>query len=231
MKLGSEDVAPPDARNELRAAVVSSCSNDLRVVRHRIIGVDEVGRGSVGNTIEMRSTALDVQLVPAHMWHFTAVERRRVETHNLTFEDVEPTHPTKFHTLGEKNLHAHTDAKQQRTLFHNVIDRVHQAALSQAIHAGAKRAHSREDHPSSSFNMPRVACDLCHVTHFLEALLHAAQVAHAVINNGNHSDGHYFVPAYRNQGDRRAGCSRLSFTSTLRAAFWPLAGPPCQIPR
>src|SRR5262249_48687022 len=201
MELGGEDMPPPDAGNEFRTSVIGSGGNDLRVVRHGIVGVHEIGRRAISDAIEVRSAALDVELIPAHVRDFPSVERGQVETHDLTFENVESIHPTKFHTLREENLHAHADAKQRRTLSHNVIDRIHQATFYQPVHAGAKRSHSREDHPSSSFNTPCIACDLRRVAHFLEALLHTAQVAHTVIDDGNHSDRHYFVPDAKNQGD------------------------------
>ena len=148
--------------------------------------MDEVDRSSIRDAVEVRSATLDMELVPAHVGNLAAVERCRVEAHYLALENVEPTHAAELYALREEDLHAHADAEEGRALFNDAVDGVHQAALGQAVHASTKRAYPRQDHPSGGLNAPGVACHLCHVPHLLEAFLHAAQVAHAVVDNGNH---------------------------------------------
>src|SRR5712692_3310379 len=199
VKLGREDVAPPDAGDELRVAIVGGGGDDLWIVRRRIVGMDKIGRSAVGDALQKGSTALDVQLVPAHVWNLPAVECRRVKTDDPPLEDIEPAHAAELHALREKDLHTHADAEQRRAVRDDMVNSVHQTALGQTVQAGSKRAYSGQHHTSSGFNAPSVACDLRHVPHSLEALLHTAQIPHAVVNDGNHKRSHDPAAARKNQ--------------------------------
>src|SRR2546425_4109007 len=186
MELGGENVAPPDAGDEFCATVVGRRSDNPRIVGHGIVRVDEVDRSSVRDAVEVRSVTLDMELVPAHVGNLAAVERCRVEAYHLALENVEPTHAAELYALREEDLHTYTDAEEGRALFNDAVDGVHQAALGQAVHTSAKRAYPGQDHPSGGLDAPGITRYLCHIPHLLEAFLHAAQVAHAVIDDGNH---------------------------------------------
>jgi len=47
----------------------------------------------------MRSALLDVELVPAHVRNFSAIDFRWVETNDPPFEDIESAYTTKFDTF------------------------------------------------------------------------------------------------------------------------------------
>src|SRR5713101_9762879 len=114
--------------------------------------MDKVGRGTVGDALQIGGTALDVQLVPAHVWNLSAVERRRVKTDDPPLEDIEPAHPAELHALREKDLHTHADAEQRRAVRDDTVNSVHQTALGQTVHAGSKRAYSGQHHTSSGLD-------------------------------------------------------------------------------
>jgi hypothetical protein len=69
---------------------------------------------------------------------------------------------------------------------HNVANRFDQTQFTEVFHAGIKRADSWQNHAACGLNLPEIAGHHGFKTDALESLLHAAQIAHAVIDNRNH---------------------------------------------
>src|SRR3954468_23608134 len=135
------------------------------------------------------------------MRNFAALECGRIKTDDSAFENVEPLHPTELHTLREEDLHTDADTKQRCALGNDTIHRIHQATLSQPIHASTKGTHPGQNYSRSGFNAPGVAGHLGRIAHLLEAFLHATQISHTVIDDGDHMNQHYSVVTGKNQGE------------------------------
>jgi hypothetical protein len=51
-----------------------------------------------------------MQLVPAHVRNFAAVDLSGVEADDAAFENIEPLHSAKFDAFRKQNLHTNTNA-------------------------------------------------------------------------------------------------------------------------
>ena len=185
MELGGEDVARPHARRE-PAAVLGGGGDDARVGRDGIVGVHEIDAGVVGHVRQVRGPAFQPELVPAHVRNFLAAEPGRVEAHDRALQDVEAGYPAELDTLGKENLHSHADAEKRGAAPDDAMHGLDQAALGQALHTRRERAHTGQHHARGRLDSGRVARHGRGEAHFLEALVDAPQIAHAVVDDRDH---------------------------------------------
>ena len=71
-------------------------------------------------------------------------------------------------------------------LSHRLANHFDETELAKVLHAGAKSADSRQDDAARGLNLAHVAGNHRFKADALEPLLHAAQIAHPVIDNRNH---------------------------------------------
>ena len=121
------------------------------------------------------------------MRNFLPGQGGRIKPHDLAFQNIQPPDPAELDTLRKQNLHPHTDAEKRRAPLNHPVDGIDQAACGQAIHARPKRAHPRQDNACGRLNLRGIPGDGGGVARFFKALLDTAQIAHAVINNRDHS--------------------------------------------
>ncbi len=69
---------------------------------------------------------------------------------------------------------------------HDLANRFDQPELAKVLHAGAKSADTRQHDAARRLNLADVAGDHGFEADALQPLLHAAQIAHPVIDNRNH---------------------------------------------
>ena len=205
MELHGEKIVAPDPRAE-RGGIVGFGGDDRCVLRHDVIRVDEIEVRAVGDALEDRRAAVESQLVPAHVRHL--VLARHVEPHDLARQDAEPFVLAVFVALVEQHLQAEADAQERLAAGDRGADRLDQLALAKCGDRVAKRAHARQHDLVRVRQHGRVARDRGRVPDSLEPLLHAAKVAHFVVDDGDHG------------GDGRRGW--LSGSDAGRAGGWGL---------
>src|SRR5207244_9719669 len=86
----------------------------LSILWRDIIRMHEVGKGTIRDTCEEGTSALLMQLIPAHVRHFQAGHggwQRIRETSYLTLKNAEPCGQPKLLTLREYSLQANTNSQ------------------------------------------------------------------------------------------------------------------------
>jgi len=184
MELRGEQPAAGDRRAE-RAAVVGDGRHQRVVGGPGMIGMHEVERVAVRAPAHARAAPRD--RVPAHVRHLEW--RREVEPPNLPGEHAEPGMPPALPARLEEQLQAHADAEEWPVGLDVGDQRRHEAPRVQRRDRVGERAHAGQDDPLSGPDHVGVAGDRRLGAEPLEGLLHAAQVAAAVIDDGDPSHG------------------------------------------
>ena len=121
--------------------------------------------------------------------------------------------------LLEQELHPQADPHEGFSQADVVKQRLDPAAFSQVVHGVAEGTHTGEDDGGGAAQLLRLRDDPRLVADRLEGLLHAAQVAHAVVDDGDHRvplvEGTPLRPSSRAAAIRRASPSPLKMASAM----------------
>src|SRR5262249_13843936 len=175
------------------------------------------------------------QLVPAHVRHLAVGIAR--EAHHPSAEDAEPGHAGRLLALVEEDLHPDTDAEERPPRSRRLAHGLDQPRGREVLHAGAEGALPRQHARRCGGDALGVAGDLGRLAEALEGLLRAAQVADAVVDDGErprHPSRVPFVESTpRTRGSRcvawsRARASPLNAASTMWCGLRPASMRTCR---
>ena len=224
VELDGEDIACLHGRGKSHA-VLGRPDDHIAVARHEPVAVHEVERGGLGNAVEQRRVTRVLHRVPADVRDLDAcselIARARHEPQSLPLAILEAD-------VGEQ-LHAEADAEKRRAEADLVAQHVFDAALAQVRRGVAKRADARQHDSIGGFDLGGVVGDDdVFDSGVLEALLHAAQVAHLVVDDGDvraHNapfvDGTPLTRASSATAAASARATALNAASMMWCAFSP----------
>jgi hypothetical protein len=86
-------------------------------------------------------------------------------------------------------LQPQTDAKKRPPGGDRLFDRIVQPACAKLAHGIAHGADAGQNHLVGAGDRLGPVADFGGVAHFFKRFLHAAEVAHAVVDNGDHASG------------------------------------------
>src|SRR5262249_55432520 len=172
-----------DARRE-RRTVRRRGRDERRIFRHDIKGVDEIDEVAVRNGVEKRGRFLRLELVPAHVRHLRAVPR--TEADHAAGKDIEALLRTELLALAEQQLESQADAEKRRLARDDVAHRRDEVVALEIFHARAERADAGQHDAVRAHDRADIAGDLRGVPETLERLLHAVEIAHAVVDDRDH---------------------------------------------
>src|SRR5207249_3303828 len=144
---------------------------------------------------QWRCFALNRQRVPPHMGNLQTGDRsigpRRSVSgwKSLHFprHDLEPLVDAELLALAEQQLEPETDTQEWFAGRDRAVDRFDQSIPFQIRHTVSKCAHARQHDVTGIVYCLRRSCDHRLVPDNLEGLLDTPEVAHAVIDDGDHS--------------------------------------------
>jgi hypothetical protein len=116
----------------------------------------------------------------------------KIETHNFAGDNAQPAILTVFVTHIEEKLQTQAYSQKRASRSHGFGQWIDKSLLTQVADSVAKRTDARQHDFISSGDLRRISHNLRGSPHVLERLLHAPQVAHAVINNGYQNNKPYF---------------------------------------
>src|SRR5262245_60706578 len=184
MELASEERIGRDARSE-RSAVIRRRRYDGAVVRNDVEGMNKIDIVAAGDSFQKRRVGFLFDAVPAHVRHFEIFAGAKA--HNFSGKEIKPLLPSEFLALGKKQLEAETDAEEGFFLLHDLANRLDQAELAEIFHAGVESANTGQHDSPRRENLARIARHQGVEADALQALLHTAQIAHAVIDDRDHA--------------------------------------------
>src|SRR5450631_1284400 len=188
MELGGDDVVLPDRRAEFKT-VVGGGGNDIIIVRHYIIGVDEIDVGTFGDALEGWRPALEAELGPSHLGNFQGfVGNPHVigKTQHMAGDHIQPLVEPEFYAVGKEQLHTDANPQEGPPLGDDTENRFDKTGLLQVPHAVSKGSHTGQYYPVSLQNDLRISRDNRLGPDLFKTFLNGAEVAHAVINDGDH---------------------------------------------
>ena len=125
----------------------------------------------------------DSHLIPAHVWY--AVALGQVEPHHLARQYAEPLMPAVLIAHVEEQLQPQTNAEERFARINGLQHRPVQLQPAQLGDGVLESAHARQHHFGGGGHFRRIAGHDGLVADLLEAFLHAPQVAHAVVDDGD----------------------------------------------
>ena len=194
VELGGEEVVAPDHGAE-GLGVVGRGGDDVGVARHDVVGMDEVDVRALAEPFEDRGPARDGELVPAHVRH--GVLRRKLEPDDLARQHAQALVFAVLVALVEQQLQAEADAQERLARVDGRKHRLDEVALAEFGHGVFKRPDAGQHDLVGPGDVVRVAGHGRLVPDLLEPLLDTPQVAHSVVDDGDHID-------LRTSGDSRA---------------------------
>jgi hypothetical protein len=118
--------------------------------------------------------------------HLESVELRALETPHPTAEESETGDGAELLALLEEELQAETDAEERRAAEHDLAHRLDETAVAEVLHAGTERADAGQHDAIGGKDPSSVARHLDGSPRARETLLDAAEVAHPVVDDGDH---------------------------------------------
>src|SRR5258706_718319 len=183
MELAGEQMVGRDAGDE-RAGIGRRGRGQRLILGHDVIGVDEIDVVAPGDAGEKRRIFFLFHAVPAHVRHLEAVVRAK--RHHPAGKNIQSLLRPELLALAEQELEAEADAEKRLFALHDFADRPDEVVAPEVFHAGVEGADARQHDPVGVENRRDVARDLRPAAHALEALLDAAKVPHAVIDDRDH---------------------------------------------
>src|SRR5262245_13226676 len=122
--------------------------------------------------------------VPAHMRHFEIL--LGLKTDDFSGGKIEPPLPAKLRALRKKQLEAKTNAQERFFLPHDLVYRFDKTELAEVFHTRAESPDARQHDAACSLNPVDIPRDQSVEAGALQSLLHATQIAHAVVDNRDH---------------------------------------------
>ena len=149
--------------------------------------MDVIDVFSLTDVLEQRVVLYNVQGVPADLRHLQALVRKvGLQRADFALHKAEAFVLTVLVALFKQQLHAKADA-QQRLPFGFFFNDRYKARRLQLGHGIGKSAHARQDEPVGFADGVRVGGDDRFQPQLLQAGLQAEQVAHAIIDNCDHT--------------------------------------------
>eukprot|EP00754_Rhynchopus_humris_P016289 Rhum_TRINITY_DN14506_c20_g1::Rhum_TRINITY_DN14506_c20_g1_i1::g.95513::m.95513 len=187
VELRREHVALLHGGHDALPAVVGRREDPLRrrVLHVRHEGVHEV---VVRLRVDQVRLLPDTHAVPADRRHGAAVLHS--EPRDLARDDAEALNARGLLALLEERLHAEAHAEKRLACLDVVANRLHKAEVVQAPHRGAERSDTREDQAVSLHDLRGGGGHLHRPSEVLDGVDDAADIAGAVVDDGNNLLGH-----------------------------------------
>src|SRR5215471_7015308 len=112
----------------------------------------EIDEARLRNTQRQTIVLLEVQLVPAHVWHAQV----RGKPYDGALKQIESPVVAKFFAFAEQQMHSETDSQARRSGLHLIDERLSEPQLMQVPHSVAKRADTRKDQLRRGPNVIRI---------------------------------------------------------------------------
>src|SRR5258706_4053437 len=240
MELRRENIIAGDGGGKVVGRVAGRGRLEPGVGGLAVVAVHEIEAAAVGDALPERVRGALPHLVPSHVRDLHAGPRR--EPAHLPRQQPQPRGVALGAPLEE---HLLADAKPEEGLFAGARDdRLGEPALVQHAHAVGHRPLAREDDAVGPEDRLGIGGDrhLGAGRHVLEGLVHRAQVAHAVVDDGNalgHGtryeargarNGPYrlplvegTVPAARGSGSTAMRSARAKALNTVSHWWWALS--------
>ena len=187
MELRPVAITPGNGRHE-RAAIIAFRQHERAFRGHDIIAVHKIkGFAFRLETRGQRREGLrEAHGVPAHVRHLEL--RRTLKTHHPPRENTEPGHTPAFLRVLEQRLQPEAHAKKRPVRGNPVAHRGVETGRLQCGHAIAQRSHARQDETGGArrSQLRRRAHDAHGAAHGLDGLGDAAEIADAVVDDGEH---------------------------------------------
>ena len=149
--------------------------------------MDVIDVFALTDVLEQRVVLYNVQGVPADLRHLQALVRKvGLQRADLALHKAEAFVLTVLVALFKQQLHPEADA-QQRLLFGFFFDDRYKSRRLQLGHGVGKSAHARQDEPIRFADGVRVRSHNGFQPQLLQAGPQAEQVAHAIIDNCDHT--------------------------------------------
>ena len=183
VKLGREQVVSPHHRAK-RPVVVGLDRHDFGILRHDVVRVDEVEMGPLFDAGQNRRSAEDPSRVPAHVRHF--VLRRQVETHDFASQNAQTLVLAVLVADIEQQLQSETDPQKWLARVDGLPNGADQIAIPQLGDRILKGSDPRQHDLAGLGNLDWITSDHGFVPNLFETFLHASQVAHLIVDDGDH---------------------------------------------
>ena len=185
VKLRGKHVVLPNRRRKI-FAVLRARGYDAGILRPGKEAVDEIDKAAVLNSTEERAIALDdVELVPADLRDFQAILFGK--THDAAFENSQAgSAGIKLFAPLKERLVADTDAEERFASLDEGTHSFEQFLLLHGVQAIVKRANARQHDGAGAAHFRRRLRDADVRAGLEQRLVHAAQIAGAVIQKSNH---------------------------------------------
>src|SRR4051794_6708502 len=211
MELHAPDPVACNRADELVAVLRRAEHDPVRGDRRERMHVVEGRR--VGQPLDQRRLLPPSNRVPADL---RDLQPRRIEGADLAGEQRKTTGATELDRALEQELHAQADAEHGHTLRTPLANQVVEPTLGDGAHRLRERANSRQDEPGRRADPLSVVGDLHVGAHVLERLLDRTQVAHSVVEDGDHSRP--FVDGTPDAFGSKAAASRSARANDLKQA-------------
>jgi hypothetical protein len=128
----------------------------------------------------------------------------QIEPHHLAGQQAEPVVPPPFEAGLEQQLQPHADAEERLVGADVRHDRFHETAVAERPHGVSERTHAGKHQPLRLRHHLGIVGDRGGRAELLEGLLHAPQVAAAVVDDRHHGA----------ECSKRPGAGHFAATST-----------------
>src|SRR5262249_17610389 len=181
VELGGRHGAPLDGGHE-RHAIVTPRAREESVAGLRIVRVHEIEVGAGGDALEEPKARVGRHSVPPHVRNLATGRK----TADDAWDDVETASVTEFLAPREQELVAQADAEKGSASVEGAMEGVDQTETGQGGHGVVKGPAPGQDHgvglvhDTRRLRHPRRHADAP------EGLLHAAEIAAPVVDDGDH---------------------------------------------
>ncbi len=183
MKLRGEKVIAGNHRRE-RQVIGGLRRGHAGILRHHVIGVHKVDVRVLLQPGEQSTGLGELELVPAHVRHFELAGE--VKADHFASNDAQTLVFASFVTLVKQELKSQADPQERFPRIYGIMDRLHEFAFAKFGHGILKGSNAWQHHLVSGGNLLRLVGNEYLGSDLLEPLLHAPQVSHPIVNDGNH---------------------------------------------
>jgi hypothetical protein len=164
--------------------VIRRRRHDRVVLGHDVKRVHEVNVIAATDPFEKWRVILLLEPIPTHVRNLEIFIGAKAD--HFAGKKVESFLLAELFALGKEQLKSQTNSKKWFLTTHHIANRLDQTKFTEVLHARIKRADAGQNHAACRLNLPEIARHHCFKTDALESLLHAAQIAHAVVDDRNH---------------------------------------------